>query len=155
MFYLDFFVLRRTLAQVIKMSASFDIQPIGRFAGQSAPVKRPREIACFSYDEKHQFRLDDSSIKYYYPPTLGADLKKGFDTFEKLDDTADDHLDSLLRTIMAHEEKTGKPVEADFITWRGMMTKFLAAIFSDRDSFEMNATLFQVSVPLTRNMNIG
>jgi hypothetical protein len=40
-----------------------------------------------------------------------------------MDDTADDHLDSLLKTIMAQEEKTGERVEADFITWRGMMTK--------------------------------
>jgi len=54
---------------------------------------------------------------------LGADLSKGFDTFDQLDDTADDHLDSLLKTIMALEQKEGKPVEADMITWRGMMTK--------------------------------
>ncbi len=82
-----------------------------------------QEIAYFSYDDKHQFRLDDSSIRYYWPPTLGADLSRGFDTFEKLDDTADDHLDSLLKTIIAHEQELGKPVEADIITWRGMMTK--------------------------------
>jgi RAT1-interacting protein len=82
-----------------------------------------QEIACFSYDDKHQFRLDDSSIRYYWPPDLGADLCRGFDTFEKLDDTADDHLDSLLKTIIAHEQELGKPVEADVITWRGMMTK--------------------------------
>ncbi|TVY16055.1 Decapping nuclease RAI1 [Lachnellula arida] len=129
------------------MSSSFDIQPVGRFHGQSAVIKRPKEIACFSYDDEHRFRLDDSSIRYYYPPTLGADLSKGFDTFEKLDDTADDHLDSLLKTIMALEQKEGKRVEADVITWRGMMTKFLAAIFTDRDGFEMNATLFQVGIP--------
>ncbi|KAF4628497.1 hypothetical protein G7Y89_g9656 [Cudoniella acicularis] len=106
------------------MSSTFDIQPIGRFVGQSAAIKRPREIACFSYDGKHQFRQDDSSIRYYYPPTLGADLSKGFDTFEKLDDEEDEHLDSLLKTIMAHEQKAGQRVEADIITWRGMMTKF-------------------------------
>jgi len=82
-----------------------------------------QEIACFSYDDKHTFRLDDSSIRYYWPPFLGADLSRGFDTFEKLDDTADDHLDSLLKTIIDHEQKLGKPVEADVITWRGMMTK--------------------------------
>lgn len=82
-----------------------------------------QEIACFSYDENHEFRLDDSSIKWYYPPTLGADLSRGFDTFQKLDDTADDHLDSLLKTIIAHEQKEGKRVEANIITWRGMMTK--------------------------------
>jgi RAT1-interacting protein len=83
----------------------------------------PQEIACFSYDDKHKYRLDDSSIRYYYPPTLGADLSRGFDTFEKLDDTRDDHLDSLLKTIAAYEQQQGKRVEADIITWRGMMTK--------------------------------
>jgi len=50
-------------------------------------------------------------------------LSRGFDTFQKLDDTADDHLDGLLTAIMALEKETGKPCEADFITWRGMMTK--------------------------------
>ncbi|EPE34132.1 Protein RAI1 [Glarea lozoyensis ATCC 20868] len=132
------------------MSFSFDIQPIGRFVGQSAAIKRPREIACFSYDDKHTFRLDDSSIRYYYPPTIGADLSKGFDTFEKMDDTADDHLDSLLKTIMAHEEKTGERVEADFITWRGMMTKFMAAIFSDRDR-PADKTRFKGTIFLEEN----
>jgi RAT1-interacting protein len=82
-----------------------------------------QEIACFSYDDKHQFRLDDSSIRYYYPPTLGADLSKGYDTFQNMDSTADDHLDSLLKTIIDLEQKLGKRVEADIITWRGMMTK--------------------------------
>ncbi|KAH8768636.1 protein RAI1 [Hyaloscypha sp. PMI_1271] len=133
------------------MSSTFDIQPIGRFVGQSAVIKRPKEIACFSYDDKHQFRLDDSSIRYYWPPTLGADLARGFDTFEKLDDKADDHLDSLLKTIIAHEQELGKAVEADLVTWRGMMTKFMAAIFSDRDGFEMNATLFQDTIFLEEN----
>lgn len=63
----------------------------------------------------------------------------------------DDHLDSLLKTIAAHEEKLGKRVEADVITWRGMMTKvriflpaksianryiqIMSAIFSDRDGY--------------------
>jgi RAT1-interacting protein len=82
-----------------------------------------QEIACFSYDDKHQFRLDDSSIRYYYPPRLGADLCKGYDTFEKMDDSPDEHLDALLKTIIAHEQETGQKVDAEIITWRGMMTK--------------------------------
>lgn len=133
------------------MTSTFDIQPIGRFHGHSAAIKRPREIACFSYNDKHEFQLDDSSIRWYYPPTLGADLSKGFDTFEKLNDEADEHLDSLLRTIIDHEQKTGHRVEADFITWRGMMTKFMAAIFSDRDGFEMNATFYQETIFIEEN----
>lgn len=105
------------------MSAEFPVQPIGRFAGASQPVKRPKEFACFSYDKDHQFHLDDSSLKYYYNPQIGADLSRGFDTFQKQDDTADEHLDSLLKTIMAHEKETGARIDANLVTWRGMMTK--------------------------------
>lgn len=62
-------------------------------------------------------------MRWYYPPRLGADLSSGFDTFLKLDDTADDHLESLLKTIIAWEKENGSKCEADIITWRGMMTK--------------------------------
>ena len=87
-------------------------------------------MACFSYDDSHTYRPDDSSLRYYYPPRLGADLSRGFDRFQKLDDTADDHLDGLLQTIIRLEKETGTKVVADFITWRGMMTK----VRSDRHS---------------------
>jgi RAT1-interacting protein len=62
-------------------------------------------------------------LRYYFPPRIGADLCRGFDAFEKQDDTADEHLDSLLKTIAAHEQETGQKGDADVITWRGMMSK--------------------------------
>ncbi|QLI64683.1 Decapping nuclease [Metarhizium brunneum] len=133
------------------MSATFSIQPIGRFTGQSHPVKRPKEFACFSYDENHEFRLDDSSMKYYYTPQLGADLSKGFEKFQKLDDSGDEHLDSLLKTILAHERETGKKIDANVVTWRGMMTKIMAALFEQQDGFEMNATLYQNCIFIEEN----
>ncbi|KAI0969801.1 RAI1 like PD-XK nuclease-domain-containing protein [Xylaria arbuscula] len=122
---------------------TFDIQPIGRFNGQSEAVKRPREIACFSYDEKHELRIDDSSLQWYYPARLGADLSKGFDKFDKHDESIDEHLDSLLETIISHEKDEGKKIDAHVVTWRGMMTKIMSVPFEDRDGFEMNATLYQ------------
>ncbi|KAG5981491.1 decapping endonuclease targeting mRNA [Claviceps digitariae] len=125
------------------MTAVFPMQPMGRFSGPSQPVKRPKEFACFSYDENHEFRLDESSIKYYYTPRIGADLSRGFNTFQKLDDSQDEHLDSLLKAIIAHEKETGKKIDAHVVTWRGMMTKIMAALFEIRDGFEMNATLYQ------------
>ena len=126
----------------------FPIQPIQQFAsgtGPGAAIKRPRvilaiehdiddglilqqEIAYFSYDDDHQFHLDERSLRYYYTPTLGADLSKGFDTFQQLDDTADDHLDSLLRTIIDLEGRTDTKCSADIITWRGMMTKVYSGL---------------------------
>jgi RAT1-interacting protein len=89
-------------------------------------------------------------MRYYYPPRIGADLCNGFNTFDKLDDTADDHLDSLLLTIMNHEKKLGSRVEADFITWRGMMTKFMSTPTST-DGFSMKATIFQGTIFLEEN----
>ena len=82
-----------------------------------------QEIAYFSYDEKHDFYPDERSLRYYHPPTLGADLSTGFGSFKELDDTKDDHLDGLLKIIANLEQRTGKRCEADIITWRGMMTK--------------------------------
>ena len=86
-------------------------------------MKGLKEIAYFSYDDKHDFYLDERSLRYYYPPNIGAELSKGFETFQQLDDTVDDHLDSLLRTIIDLEQRTGTKYAADVITWRGMMTK--------------------------------
>lgn len=60
---------------------------------------------------------------------MGADLSKGFDTFQQLDDSADDHIDSLLNTIVDLERRSGSKCQAHIITWRGMMTKLMAAPF--------------------------
>ncbi|PYI10873.1 RAI1-domain-containing protein [Aspergillus sclerotiicarbonarius CBS 121057] len=130
---------------------AFDIQPIGRFYEASAAIRRPKEIACFSYDDAHKFHLGESSMKYYYPPPLPADLNRGFESFQKLDDSADEHLDALLETIMALEKETDKQCEADIVTWRGMMTKILAAPFDHLNGFEMNATCFQGTIFIEEN----
>lgn len=41
----------------------------------------------------------------------------------KHDDSVDDHINGLLAAMVKLEEKTGERVVADFVTWRGMMTK--------------------------------
>ncbi|KXH43367.1 hypothetical protein CNYM01_03096 [Colletotrichum nymphaeae SA-01] len=120
------------------MSEQFPIQPIGRFYAASQPVKRPKEFACFSYDDNHEFHLGDSSLRYYYPPTLGADLSKGYDTFIKHDDSKPEHLTALLKTIKAHEEETGKKIDAQIVTWRSTYQEeqqIMASPFEDRDGY--------------------
>ncbi|KAI2623438.1 RAI1 like PD-XK nuclease-domain-containing protein [Xylaria nigripes] len=131
-------------------SPVFNVHPIGRFRGESEPVKRPKEIAHFSYDSERQFHLDDSSLQWYYPARLGANLSKGFDVFNKHDETIDEHLVGLLKTIEAHEREEGKKIDAHIVTWRGMLNhrrqQIMSAPFDDRDGFEMNATLYQVFI---------
>ncbi|KAK4451876.1 Dhp1-interacting protein Din1 [Podospora aff. communis PSN243] len=133
------------------MTATFPIHPVGRFSAESEPVKRPKEFACFSYDEDHKFHLGDRSLKYYYTPQLNTDLSKGFESFVKHDDSVDEHLDSLLETIANHERETGKAIDAHVVTWRGMLTKIMAAPFEDRDGFEMNATLYRDCIFIEEN----
>jgi hypothetical protein len=104
---------------------TFSIHPVHRFKGASTSIKRPREVAHFSYDDDHKYRADDSSINYYVPPPIGADLKEGFDTFRHHEDKEDAHLDSLLQALVDKERTDGEHAraKADFVTWRGMMTK--------------------------------
>ena len=129
----------------------FSIQPIKRFTGTSLAIKRPREIACFSYDDNREFHLDESSLRYYYPPRLDLensrwlpDLSSGFESFRPLNETKDEHLDALLKTIVDLEQRTGERCRADFVTWRGMMTKIMTAPYEKFDGFAMKATRYQV-----------
>lgn len=111
----------------------FRFQDLSPFQGKSAAIKRPREITEFSFDDNHAHHLDNRSLRYYYPPFIHVpyvsekpriDLSVGFDTFIKYDDGAVDlHLNPLLDTIQHHEEQTKTKLEADILTWRGMMTK--------------------------------
>ena len=70
-------------------------------------------------------------MRYYYPARVGSALSQGFDTFQQLDDSADEHLESLLKTIMDLEQRQGKKCVADFITWRGMVTKVSEVLYKE------------------------
>lgn len=117
--------------------AGFNIQPLARFAGASTSIRRPRELTYFSYDENRKlYPQSESSLQYYYPPFIDSpsdsghakpiiDLSRGFETFRKHDDSIDEHLDSLLETIMLHEQKDGQRTKSDIVTWRGIMTKVI------------------------------
>jgi RAT1-interacting protein len=59
-----------------------------------------------------------------------VDLSEGFHEFDKHDDSVDEHLESLLKTIANHEQKEGKKIDAGIVTWRGMMTKVCHAAHS-------------------------
>ncbi|KAF2273178.1 RAI1-domain-containing protein [Westerdykella ornata] len=124
----------------------FPIEPLNRFQGTSTTIKRPREIAHFSYNENHEYRQDESGICYYHIPEMGADLCEGFDTFRHYEDKEDPHLDSLLKALVAKEKETGEKLEADFVTWRGMMTKIMTAPYDMFAEFNMLATLYDNTI---------
>lgn len=112
--------------------AAFHLTPAQRFAGVNTTIKKPVEVAYFSYDSDHILHpFSELSLRYYYPPIFDTpqdtrqpiDLSKGFDTFRGRDDSPDEHLDGLLDTLMEAEKHDGRKTDVDIITWRGMMTK--------------------------------
>jgi len=111
------------LSTMAHNSSTFPIAPTVQYSTTAGSIKRPVEIACFSYDEQHDYHDDARSMRYYYTPPLNVPLSAGFDTFRNLDVTEDEHLEALLRTLQSLERRTGDAVEADFVTWRGMCTK--------------------------------
>ncbi|KAK6534715.1 decapping endonuclease targeting mRNA [Arthrobotrys megalospora] len=104
-----------------------------RFAGKSSAIKRPREITYFSYDENHELKHDESSLRYYYTPESNADLNHGYNMFVKHDDSVDEHLDSLLDALVELEKKEGRCSTdgVHFVTWRGMMTKIMTVPYME------------------------
>ncbi|KAL9613723.1 MAG: hypothetical protein Q9167_001737 [Letrouitia subvulpina] len=124
------------------MANKFNIQPVNRF--ENASIRRPKEFTHFSYDDDYELHFDDRSVRYYYPPNIGADLCRGFESFQKRDDTVDNHIDGLVKSIMNFEQKSGTECKTDIVTWRGLITKLLATAYDETISFEMNATKFQV-----------
>ncbi|GAB7347934.1 hypothetical protein MBLNU459_g5448t1 [Dothideomycetes sp. NU459] len=122
---------------------TFQLGPVQRFAGANTKIKKPTEIAYFSYDNNHVLLpFSDVSLRYYYPPIFSTgyedndkfpiDLSRGYDTFRKRSDAPDEHLDGLLDTLIEAEKREGRKTEIDLITWRGMMTK---ASSSSRTTF--------------------
>lgn len=96
--------------------------------GAKTTIKKPTEIAYFSYDSDHNLHpFSTNSLRYYYPPQIDQenlpDLSRGFDTFRNRDMTADEHLNGLLDTLIESEKRSGTKTDVDLITWRGMMTK--------------------------------
>jgi RAT1-interacting protein len=116
--------------------ATFEIEPLARHAQAGGTIKRPVEIACFSYDEEHRYHSDSRSLRYYYTPSTGVELAAGFETFRDLDVTDDEHLDALLLTLENLEREKGDKVDTEFVTWRGMCTKVSLEIVKMSEAHE-------------------
>lgn len=120
-----------------------------RWTAQRPPqlLQQPEQITSFSYDERRQLHHDDRSRTHFHYPPPGVDLNRGFDSYVRRDETKDEHLDSLLWSLMdladRYPEADRARQRADVITWRGMMTKLCTLLYEDsRDGgFAMNAML--------------
>nr|XP_054763246.1 decapping and exoribonuclease protein-like [Lytechinus pictus] len=147
----------------------FPIMPISRFSQKFPFFRQPTEVGHFSLDSKRHVHCDARLLKVYCPPTdprrTNFDLRKGYRDFIKRDDDVKERLNNITEWMKenkslitappssdgcdskakAHESTSSKceRINADFVMWRGHMTKFLCTPYENREGWAMAVTLFR------------
>lgn len=115
----------------------------------------PVEVGCFSLDSERRFFNDSRQLRYYVKPDRNPnfDLRDGYrDRFTKRDDSVKEKLDHILRWILSNRSKvssaaaaaaSSRALDADFVTWRGHLTKLLTTPYETREGWLLAVTRFR------------
>ncbi|KAF9155314.1 decapping endonuclease targeting mRNA [Linnemannia schmuckeri] len=144
----------------------FPVYPLDRFKVKCAPFRQPIEIGSFSYDKKRNFIMDDSQLKYYFPPDLTKpnNLSVNYDKYISRDLTVDEHVDALLDALICirdreqqqkqqEQQETTSVTQADFICYRGLLTKIMCTPYVRNEPWEMGATLYKGSIYIEEHVS--
>ncbi|KAJ9106149.1 hypothetical protein QFC21_001292 [Naganishia friedmannii] len=123
-------------------------------SGRAPMYQHPHLIATYSYLTDRSIQHTDASMSYHKGASIGDDLKAGYGSLVERDPLLDEHLDGLCESLLKFRREGGVMKKGALMTWRGMMTRFLTAAFSDRDSWEMNAVAFDGNVYLEDHVTI-
>ncbi|XP_071508160.1 decapping and exoribonuclease protein-like [Diadema antillarum] len=144
------------------------IEPIRRFQIPYPSFRDPTEIGHFSLDADRRVHCDARFLEFYTPPKdprkTYFNLRKGYKDFIDRDDDEKDRLNSLTTWMLKKRNVISRPAEsqesseaegkrnnegqmqrlnADFVTSRGHMTKFLCTPYENREGWAMAVTLFR------------
>ncbi|KAI1309331.1 Dom-3 Z [Mortierella claussenii] len=171
-----------------RSESQFIVQPLDRFKVKCAPFRQPVEIGSFSYDEQRNFLMDDSQLKYYFPPDLTKpnNLSVNYDKYITRDLMVDEHIDALLDALICIRDREGQKKQeqeqekeqqqeqeqeqeqeqqlnqkeqdeksaaaatdltlADFVCYRGILTKIMCTPYTRNEPWELGATLYKGSI---------
>ncbi|KAJ3537354.1 hypothetical protein NMY22_g5621 [Coprinellus aureogranulatus] len=101
------------------------------------PFQKPAQLMTYSHDAKHAQRFDNSAMRYYVDPPMGARLDYGYDRWIRKPDERG-RLDGLLQAFLEMRTKGGMLPDNGAVSWRGIMTKILTAPYEERDGWELN-----------------
>ncbi|KAG0239220.1 Histone H2A.Z [Actinomortierella wolfii] len=154
----------------------YPVHPLGRFTSRSVSFRQPVEIGSFSYDEQRQFVMDDSRLMYYYPPELTEEhnLSYNYEKYIARDPMVDERIDALLDALICIRDKEERQRQsqdnsvtststtplppkisittADFISYRGVLTKIMCAPYTKNEPWDIRATLFKGSIYLNEHV---
>ncbi|KAH7102787.1 RAI1 like PD-XK nuclease-domain-containing protein [Auriculariales sp. MPI-PUGE-AT-0066] len=100
------------------------------------PLQQPSQLLSFSYTQERELVFDNSALRYYVEPPHGADLTYRYEHWNKRPEERG-RLDTLLKACL-RPEVASERTRANLVTWRGVMTKILAAPYEDRDGWNLN-----------------
>ena len=85
------------------------------------PVQYPKLLLTYSHDPTRAMHFDNSALRYFREPPIGASLSRGYENWIKRPEGLT-RLDTLLEAL---QQKAAAPEAArcDVVTWRGIMTK--------------------------------
>ncbi|KAJ2370636.1 decapping endonuclease targeting mRNA [Coemansia sp. RSA 2611] len=128
------------LAPEMKPLARFALHPLSKYRLACPQFKEPRELLSFSYDDQRQMQMDNRQLRYYQPPQLDPPLSlyAGIEQQILRDSSKNEHIDGLLAALTHLNQDRQEP--ADFVMYRGMLTRLFVTPFSTRDRWSMNAT---------------
>lgn len=100
----------------------------------------PQEIGFLTLDEHRKlFPMDQTGLRTlrsdWKNALLGADIWTGFEDWVQKDESIDEKLDSIIKTVHVEFYKP------DFVMWRGMLTKIMCTPFFKGEAWCLNARL--------------
>lgn len=113
-------------------------------------LKQPKQAFCFARTQSGGYEYDqkkviESHLNYYYLPDSvvgrGIDLSAGHKSFNKIPEEQNlGDFGSYLAAIQRHEEATQKKVDAQLISFRGIMRQLLTLVYADKEE-QLNLNL--------------
>uniref|UniRef100_A0A8C5MWR7 Decapping nuclease n=1 Tax=Leptobrachium leishanense TaxID=445787 RepID=A0A8C5MWR7_9ANUR len=115
----------------------------------------PSEVGRFSLDSERHYHGDSRKLRYYRPPpgvergvSPGWDLMDGYeDRFVRRDENVKEGLLHILTWVKENQELLGesksRPLDRDFVTWRGHLTKILCTPYENQEGWLLAVSLFK------------
>ncbi|KAK3082516.1 hypothetical protein FSP39_001210 [Pinctada imbricata] len=131
--------------------------------------RKPCEVGNFSLDIDRIFNDGKDMMKYYHKPdkpgNVCFDLKLGYKSMVRKDESKDELLNDILRWIMRNrkcfqtaedqatitDSKPSRNLHTDFVCWRGLLTKLLCTPYENRDGWMIAVTLHKGTYYMNEN----
>lgn len=114
---------------------------------ETTALKQPKELFSFARLADGLWNTDEEkskqeSLPYYYLPDAyvdrNIDLAGGYKNFNRIPEEQNRaNFPVFLQAIQQYEQKTGKKMKGDIVTFRGIMTKLLALPYDLKQSFQL------------------